>query len=140
MEKTKLLKEINKLLKALRNAVPYKKYGVSENEYKILAALENLGEINSFAALKEKVKLHDSQISVLLASLANKGLIERKKNSQDRRSVDMKITQSGCEVAASVRNEITALEEYLKNALSDEKTEEYISLTSDIIKLMKDYK
>ena len=100
---TQILDTLAKISKSYKNAIPYKKYNLSENEYKVLYALSELGAVNSFAYLKEKVKLHDSQISVLLSGLNTKGFVVRKKSDNDRRSVDMNITDEGVQAMKGLK-------------------------------------
>ena len=80
---TQILDTLAKISKTYKNAIPYKKYNLSENEYKVLSALYELGAVNSFAYLKEKVKLHDSQISVLLSGLNTKGFVATVDNEKN---------------------------------------------------------
>lgn len=135
-----ILDTLNRVCKSYKSGIPYKKYNLSENEYKILYALEELGAINSFAFLKDKVKLHDSQISVLLSSLNSKGYVIRKKSENDRRSVDMSITDEGREAMLGLKDEIAKLEDYLKNALGEKNAEEYIELSNLLTKAIKSNK
>ncbi len=134
---TQILDTLAKISKTYKNAIPYKKYNLSENEYKVLSALYELGAVNSFAYLKEKVKLHDSQISVLLSGLNTKGFVVRKKSDNDRRSVDMKITEEGAQAMHSLKAEIEALEEKLSKLLGEENAAQYIELSKTLSKAFK---
>ena len=134
---TQILDTLAKISKTYKNAIPYKKYNLSENEYKVLSALYELGAVNSFAYIKEKVKLHDSQISVLLSGLNTKGFVVRKKSDNDRRSVDMKITEEGTQAMHSLKAEMEALEEKLSKLLGEENTAQYIELSNTLSKAFK---
>ncbi len=134
---TQILDTLAKISKTYKNAIPYKKYNLSENEYKVLSALYELGAVNSFAYLKEKVKLHDSQISVLLSGLNAKGFVVRKKSDNDRRSVDMNITDEGVQAMHSLKAEMEALEEKLSKLLGEENAAQYIELSNTLSKAFK---
>lgn len=134
---TQILDTLAKISKSYKNAIPYKKYNLSENEYKVLYALGELGAVNSFAYLKEKVKLHDSQISVLLSGLNTKGYVVRKKSDNDRRSVDMNITDEGVQAMKGLKAEMEAIEEKLTKLLGEENAAQYIELSTTLSKAFK---
>lgn len=134
-----LISTLIKTSKVQRSIMTFSNHRLSENEFLILAALSELGEINSYAALKNRVKLHDSQISVLLSSLSNKGCILRQRNKEDRRSVDISITETGREKLQNASDDYSSIEKYLTSKLGEEKTQEYIEASKEIIKLMKSY-
>jgi len=74
-----------------------RKHGISEPQYNILRVLRGVepGQPVSVAYLKDRMLDRNSDVSRLIDKLFEKGYIERKENSLDRRQKDISISKKG---------------------------------------------
>ncbi len=95
-------------------------HGLTGPQLATLQATSRLGEASSAGALARAVHLSGPTVTGILDRLAKRGLVERARNGQDRRSVTITITQQGEEVMAAApsllqdrfRQELIRLEEW----------------------------
>ncbi len=76
-------------------------HGLTGPQLAILKAASRLGESSSTGALARAVHLSGPTVTGVLDRLAKRGLVERTRNGQDRRSVTITITRRGEEVLAA---------------------------------------
>jgi DNA-binding MarR family transcriptional regulator len=76
-------------------------HGLTGPQLAILKAASRLGEGSSTGALARAVHLSGPTVTGILDRLARRGLVERARSGQDRRSVTITITRSGKEVLAA---------------------------------------
>jgi DNA-binding MarR family transcriptional regulator len=76
-------------------------HGLTGPQLAILQAASRLGEASSNGALARAVHLSGPTVTGILDRLAKRGLVERARNEQDRRSVTTTITRKGEEVLAA---------------------------------------
>ncbi|MFQ5495437.1 MAG: MarR family winged helix-turn-helix transcriptional regulator, partial [Phycisphaerae bacterium] len=76
-------------------------HGLTGPQLAILKAASRLGEASSTGALARAVHVSGPTVTGILDRLAKRGLVERARNGQDRRSVTITITPRGEEVMAA---------------------------------------
>ena len=76
-------------------------HGLTGPQLATLQAASRLGEASSTGALARAVHLSGPTVTGILDRLAKRGLVERARNGQDRRSVTITITPLGEEVMAA---------------------------------------
>ena len=81
--------------------------GLSAAQLTALFELENQ-PANSLEELAQRVRTHQSSISVVAKRLEQRGLIEIRKSATDRRRITITITQAGRDVAASAPDTVEA--------------------------------
>lgn len=98
-----------------------KKYGISTSQYNILRILRgqypNPATIN---IISERMLDRMSNTSRLVEKLREKGYLERKTCSSDRRAVDILITEKGKQLLTTLDPLMTSLEEPLRNLSAEE--------------------
>ncbi len=76
-------------------------HGLTGPQLAVLQAASRLGEASSTGALARAVHLSGPTVTGILDRLVKRGLVERARNGQDRRSVTMTITRRGEEGLAA---------------------------------------
>ena len=76
-------------------------HGLTGPQLATLKAASRLGEASSTGALARAVHLSGPTVTGILDRLARRGLVERSRDGQDRRSVTITITRRGEEVLAA---------------------------------------
>ena len=94
----------------------FKKYGLSMQQFNVLRILNGrYPEVASVQLIKERMIDKDSNASRLIDKLFNSDLLERVQCPNDRRMVEIKITEKGRELLKTVIPEIQQAQcEYLK--------------------------
>jgi MarR family 2-MHQ and catechol resistance regulon transcriptional repressor len=77
------------------------RYGLTTSQFGILEALYHLG-ILSQRTLAEKLLKSTGNISIVLKNLEKRGLVERHRNPQDLRYMEVRITDKGSELIADL--------------------------------------
>ena len=98
----------------------FEKYNLTQQQFNILRILRgqypNPSTVN---LLKERMIDKMSDASRIVDRLVQKGLVSRCTNNKDRRSVDIRISESGLELLASLDKVVDA-KKLLKDNLTDE--------------------
>ncbi len=76
-------------------------YGLTTSQFAVLEALYHLGTLSQ-RTLAEKLLKSTGNISVVLKNLERRGLVERHRNPQDMRYMEVRITGKGSELIASL--------------------------------------
>jgi DNA-binding MarR family transcriptional regulator len=98
-----------------------KPFNISLQQYNILRILRGQSpKPASINLLKERMLDKSSDASRLVERMRVKGLLKRVPNAQDRRSVDIIITQKGLEILSAIAKAESTLDEALTN-ISEEK-------------------
>ena len=92
-----------------------KKTGLTVNEALLLCLVQRKKQEPTLLA--EELDLSPSRLSRILDSLEKKNFISRKISSEDRRSVSVKLTNSGLNAANEINCTNIKLPEYLKVAI-----------------------
>ena len=94
----------------------FKKYDVTRQQFNVLRILRgNQPEHSNINLIKERMIDKMSDASRIVERLKIKGLVERKINRLDRRSVDIIITEKGLELLSEMDEEFHLFETPLKN-------------------------
>ncbi|MBO6060581.1 MAG: MarR family transcriptional regulator [Clostridia bacterium] len=94
---------------------------------RILMMLAEQGELTQ-RELTERLGIRPGSASEILAKLENAGLIARTQNEEDRRKVDVSLTESGAALAAESAEKRSGLSEEMFSCLSDGEKETLLSL------------
>ena len=99
-----------------------KKHGLTEPQYNILKVLRaSYSESpSSIGFLKERMLDKSSDVSRIVDKLYEKGYIDRKENSTDRRQKDVEITEKGLVLLSDSDDCELKADTLLKNLTSDE--------------------
>ncbi len=100
-------------------------HGLTGPQLATLQAASRLGEASSTGALARAVHLSGPTVTGILDRLAKRGLVERARSGQDRRSVTITITRHGEEVLAAApsllqdrfRAELARVEDWERNMI-----------------------
>lgn len=101
-----------------------KPYGISPEQYNVLRILRGQHpKPASINLLNERMLDRMSNVSRLVEKLRVRELIKRRECSNDRRQVDITITDKGLQLLARLDNDILLLEEKFKTLSMDEAME-----------------
>lgn len=104
--------------------VVLKPYGLNDQHYNILRIL-NGAYPNSLCPgdIKEVLISKRGDLTRLLDKLVNLGLVERSYNEENRRSVDVKITDQGKNKIDQIKKDMKSIEKYDQNLSENEAKE-----------------
>jgi DNA-binding MarR family transcriptional regulator len=111
----------------------FEKFNLTEQQFNVLRILR--GQFPKPATvnlLKERMIDKMSDASRIVDRLIQKGLVSRCTNTQDRRAVDIRISEQGLEVLAAMDTEFKT-----KDVLKKNLTEEEAGLLSDLLDKMR---
>ena len=111
----------------------FEKFNLTEQQFNILRILR--GQYPKPATvnlLKERMIDKMSDASRIVDRLIQKGLVSRCTNTQDRRAVDIRISEQGLEILATMDAEFKT-----KDVLKKNLTEEEAALLSDLLDKMR---
>jgi DNA-binding MarR family transcriptional regulator len=91
-----LLRAVSRLEESMRDS-----YGISLTEALCLCSIS--GGCSLAGGLGEEVELSPSRLSRVLGSLEKKGLIERLRRKDDKRTWDLCLTEAGSRLASNMR-------------------------------------
>lgn len=101
-----------------------KPYGISPEQYNILRILKgqhpNPATVN---LLKERMLDKMSNASRLVEKLRQKGYVERKECKEDRRRVDVKITDQGLKVLEAISQQAMIENDILREKINEEEAQ-----------------
>ena len=69
-------------------------FGITHSEWEMIASLAQIGEVTP-SAFAERLQLDSVRISRGLGSLAQKGLVERRRDAEDGRGVHVRLSPQG---------------------------------------------
>jgi len=106
----------------------FKDIDITRQQYNVLRILRGqYPKPASVNLIKERLLDKMSDVSRMVQRLENKGLITRHKSAKDRRSSNIKISESGLDLLSSTDEEMNNFEEIFKN-LTDRETANLNSL------------
>jgi len=110
-----------------------KKHGLTEPQYNILRVLRGYHSEgpSSIGFLKERMLDRSSDVSRLVDKLYDKGLVDRKENTSDRRQKDVVITEKGIQLLSHMHDCERKTDTMLQN-LTDEEVNELNRLLDKI--------
>lgn len=97
-----------------------KKHGITEPLYNILRVLRGTRSVVSISYLKERMIDKSSDVSRIIDRLFEKGYVDRKENSLDRRQKEISITDKGLSLLSKMDDCEKKADSLLKNLTIDE--------------------
>ena len=91
-------------------------YGISPGEYRLLLILLERGPMTA-AEIVPQIILEQSLVSRTVQRLYEKGLLSRRRSRTDRRSVTLRATEAGAELAEELVRPLRELEEELTRGI-----------------------
>lgn len=91
-------------------------YGISPGEYRVLLILLESGPMTA-AEIVPQIILEQSLVSRTVQRLYEKGLLSRRRSRTDRRSVTLRATEAGAELAEELVRPLRELEEELTRGI-----------------------
>jgi DNA-binding MarR family transcriptional regulator len=111
-----------------------KEYALSIQQYQVLSSLRELkGEPANLLTLQAEMVSKNSNTTRLVEKLRLKGLISRIQSEENRRMVEIRITESGLNLLA----EIDAVHSEFKNDIVDGLTEEEILTLNKLLEKIR---
>lgn len=99
----------------------------------ILAKLDLAGGHLSQRELQERSHISSAALSEVLCKLDAEGLVSRTRSEEDRRQMDIALTESGAEQAAKWKRELEAFEVECLSCLSDEEQGQLLSMLDRLV-------
>ena len=93
--------------------------GIKPHHYGVLVVLDVMGPTPQYAA-GQNLGIDKSSMTVVVDHLERLGLVERRRNPQNRRAYELTLTEAGREVLNAAAPLIAGVEEALLSRLSDE--------------------
>ena len=121
--------ESDRLIDALRDLgrIMRTQYEGRASQRRILIILRESGEITQ-RDLTERLAIQPGSASEILAKLENAGLILRTQNGEDRRTTDIRLTDSGRTLAEDAAGQRRARHEEMFSCLSAEEKQTLLAL------------
>ncbi len=94
-------------------------YGITRREWRYLGLLATHGQLPS-NVLAEKAKLDKAITSRILASLVQKGLVERQVKASDRRQAELMLTEAGTGLYEQLMPQARSLNRELLDELAED--------------------
>ncbi len=80
------------------------KHGLTGPQLSVAKILEDIGDL-SLSELSERINAQNSTVTGIVDRMEREGLVERKRSSDDRRVVHIRLTKKGQELARSMKFE-----------------------------------
>jgi DNA-binding MarR family transcriptional regulator len=98
----------------------FKPYGVTMQQYNVLRILRGAGKPISTSVIRERLLDKMADTSRLVERLTNKGLVLRQECSEDKRLVDISLSEEGYDLLARMDVINNGLDGILQNLTEDE--------------------
>ncbi|MEM9477814.1 MAG: MarR family winged helix-turn-helix transcriptional regulator [Pseudomonadota bacterium] len=105
--------------------------GITPRQARILNALNRVGEVSQ-TALTEQFDVTSGSMSTMIDRLLKLGMIERRKNPEDRRGDLISITDQGVAVLHEVRDAWQDIDELIEEKLGSDKAALLTELTREL--------
>jgi DNA-binding MarR family transcriptional regulator len=117
---------------ANQHAGIFKKYNLSPQQYNVLRILRGRHpQPCTLLSIRERMIDKMSDVSRIVERLRLTGFIDRTSCQDDRRAVDVIITQKGLDLLSEMQGEVDAMEQIVKN-LSEEEAQQLNNLLDKI--------
>lgn len=91
----------------------YKRYGITLKQYNILRILRGAGKPISTQVIRERMIDRMSDISRIVDRMVDKGIATKRVNKQDKRLVDIEISEKGLNIVSEMNHLSAKLEEFI---------------------------
>lgn len=115
-----------------------RQWGLTRNEVDVLLFLYNNPAYDRAADIVTRRGMTKSHVSLSVASLAEKGLLERRYTPEDRRTVHLKLLDNGAKIAAEAQQAQEQFFRQLYRGVSPEDLEVFNSITKIVIQNIED--
>ena len=115
-----------------------RQWGLTRNEVDVLLFLYNNPAYDRAADIVTRRGMTKSHVSLSVASLAQKGLLERRYTPEDRRTVHLKLLDNGAKIAAEAQQAQEQFFRQLYRGVSPEDLEVFNSITKIVIQNIED--
>ena len=105
----------------------FKQFGITRQQYNVLRILKGRREAATCGEVKRVMLDKNPDLSRLSDRLVAKGLIQRVVNENNRREIELSITQSGLELLDKIKPVLQENSQFLK-ALTDQEAEQLSDL------------
>jgi len=105
----------------------------NQGESIVIKFLDRYGEPTSPKHLAESLNLSSARIAVVLGNLEKKGQIAREMDPNDRRRINVTLTNSGKKVAKSEKKEMRDKIIEIFKQMGEEDTKQFIELTAKFV-------
>lgn len=124
---------LNKLIESTMHSV-FKPYDISGQQYNVLRILrgKHPNAVNLFE-VQERMISPMSNATRLVEKLRLKGFVERSECEQNRRKVDIKITQSGLDLLEDLSQDVQQKEQEIFNKLTPNQLNHLVELINQSI-------
>lgn len=103
----------------------------------VIKVLDRLGEPTNPKHLAETLNLSTARIAVVLGNLEKRGLIIRTMDPDDRRRINVSLTESGKKVAKAEKQEMRNKIIRVFELMGEEDTHQYLELTAKFVDYSK---
>ena len=111
-----------------------KQYGLSIQQFKVLRSLRDLkGEPATLQTLQAGMVSKNSNTTRLVEKLRLKGLITRVQNEENRRKVEIRITEDGL----NLLSEIDIIQDEFENNIVENLTDKELALLNELLKKIR---
>lgn len=107
------------------------RYGLNENEFTVLELLYNKGP-HTIQNIGQRILIPNSSLTYVIDKLEEKRLVKRKASSQDKRIINVAITQTGKEKMATAFESHTKCIEEIFAEFSKDEIEQYIKMQKKV--------
>lgn len=114
-----------------------KKWDLTRNEVDVLLFLYNNPRYDRAADIVTRRGIAKSHVSMSVASLADRGLLERRSSPADRRTVQLKLLEKGLQIAAEAREAQQQFFRLLYDGVSAEELELWEKITQKVFENME---
>ena len=80
------------------------KHGLTGPQLSVVKLLEQLGDV-SLSELSDKIRAQNSTVTGIVDRMEREGLVDRRRSTEDRRVVHIRLTEKGEKLAASLKFE-----------------------------------
>jgi DNA-binding MarR family transcriptional regulator len=111
------------------------KHGLTGPQLSVAKILEDIGDL-SLSELSDRINAQNSTVTGIVDRMEREGLVERKRSSDDRRVVHIRLTKKGHELARSMKFEPF---EIFKNAFENALTREELGQLLQLLDKLATY-
>ena len=122
----------------MRRFQPHRTRNLSQGEMFLLSILVDQGEI-PLSVVVERSTMSKQQINRLINSLEKKGLLERERPAENRRSVVLEPTEAAIQIAADALCEIESALSGVFDSLDERALDEYLSAIETINRILEQF-
>ncbi len=138
MDRATLIREMIEAFEVLGRKQAASKFKISmKGEDRFLCVLSQLGGVSSPGAILEYTDFTNARLSVIIKRMEFKGLIEKKKDENDKRCTIVCLTAKGRKLAEATENELISGIGYVVDELGEDDAREFLRLLKKLNQIKK---